>query len=409
MATWVDVSRTPGAPYATTDEDGWSFTQYGNLVMAANGTDNIQAWTIASSTEYADLAGSPPIGAYLATVRDFVFIGRLANARNKVQWSSIDDPEAWTIGTNQCDEQVIPEGGEITGIVGGEYGTVFSENQVNRFTYTGDGAIFQRDTISTQRGTPCRGSIASYQRNIFFVAYDGFWMLAGGSQEIPIGDQKIDRFFWNDLNQAYLHRVTATVDPLNKLYVVGYPSFSSMDGTPDKMLIFNWTIGRWSKADFSLQYLYSATTQQGYNIDTIDSLYGDLDSIPISLDSPLLTGSGKLSLAAFDNANKLAFFNGANLPALIETTEGQIYPGHRALITEVRPIIDGGTPSIQIGTRNRPNDSIVWGSVVAQNANGFCPVRSDARFHRARLLTQAGDVWQHCSGADPTAQQSGSY
>src|ERR1043166_5436503 len=57
---WDDVSRTSGGAYATASDGYWSFTQFGDKVIATNGTDVMQVFTIGSSTNFVALGGSPP-------------------------------------------------------------------------------------------------------------------------------------------------------------------------------------------------------------------------------------------------------------------------------------------------------------------------------------------------------------
>jgi len=411
-SVWTDVSK--GGGYSVATNDKWQFSQFGNDIIAVNGTDNPQKWTIGSSSAWADLGGSPPVARFTAQVRDFVFLGRLASAQNRLQWSSINNDAEWTAGINQGDDQDIPTGGSIMSMVGGEIGIVISESAINRFTYVGTPLVFQRDTISIEHGTPCQNGTVGYQGAVFFVSWDGFWMLQNGTDLVPIGDQKVDKTFWNDpeiaVNQAYLYNVVAAYDPLNKLAVWAYPSVQSTNGAIDSMMIFNRTLGRWSFAQIPVEWIYSATTSQGYNIDTLDAVYGNLDAIPVSLDSPLLLGSGKFQLATFDTSHIFANFGGSNMQATIDTTEGQIIPGRRALATEIWPLVDGGTAiTAQVGSRNLPNESLSYSSASTQNTVGFCPVRVDARFHKARVTIPAGSMWTHALGVNAVGKQSGTY
>jgi hypothetical protein len=411
-SVWTDVSKLGG--YAVATGDKWSFTQFGNDVIAVNGTDAPQVWTIGVSSAWADLAGSPPISRFAAQVRDFVFLGRITSAQNKLAWSAINNDASWTAGVNQSDDQEIPTGGAIMSMVGGEICVVLSESSINRFSYVGSPLIFQRDTISIEHGTPCQNGTVGYQGAVFFVSWDGFWSLQNGNELVPIGDQQVDRTFWNDpeiaVNQAFLYNVIAAYDPINKLAAWAYPSVQSTNGMIDSMMIWNRTLGQWSFAQVPIEYLYSATTSQGYNIDTLDAVYGNLDAIPVSLDSPLLLGSGKFQLAAFTQNHKFANFGGANMQAVIDTTEGQIFPGYRALATEIWPLVDGGTAiTASIGHRNLPNESLTFTTPTAQNAVGFCPARIDSRFLKARVTIPASSAWTHALGINAVSKRTGTY
>ena len=68
-----DVSKAGG--YDLTGAERWEFVQFGNKVIATGGTgEEPQVWTLGTSTAFANLAGSPPKGDFLAVVRDFVWI-----------------------------------------------------------------------------------------------------------------------------------------------------------------------------------------------------------------------------------------------------------------------------------------------------------------------------------------------
>ena len=91
------------------------------------------------------------------------------------------------------------------------------------------------------------------------------------------------------------------------------------------------------------------------------------------------------------------------MEALIETQEMQITPGRKSKILGIDPLVDGGTPSISLGYRDRPNDMLAWTSYSAQNQIGFCPFRNEARYHRARLKVDAGGTYNHIMGLNPRA------
>lgn len=400
VSAWGNVTRASGGAYSVQTDDMWDMTQYGNYVIATNGTDAAQYYLIDTSTKFAALAGSPPVARFCWTALEQVVLGRLANKLNTIQWSAIGDPTGWTIGVNLCDEQEFPEAGRVMGGTGiGTSMTVLCESQIHIGTFVGTGDVWRFRPISIDRGCSAEGSIASWQGVTFFLAYDGFYMLAGESL-LPIGTQKVDNYFWTNVNDNYLYRIVAAVDPVKKLYIVAFPSTSSADGTPDTLLIYNFDIKRWSRADVSLDFLYRARTNVGYTLDNLP--YSNLDTMPISLDSNLLSGSPKDTLAAFYTDKKLAFFNGANLEATIDTIEGQITPGARTKVRAVRPHVDGGSPTVSLGIRNKIEDAVSWSAASTIRTSGRCPTPSNslARFHRARLTVPAGSTWTYARGVD---------
>lgn len=398
-SVWSNISRI-GSPYATAAERGWSFTQFGKFAVATNGIDRPQIYDITFGGQFSDLAAAPLGAQFVATIRDFVMIGQKADDQSAVQWSALNDVTSWTPGIDQADEQHFPDGGTVTGVVGGQYAIIFQETAIRRGTYVGPDLIFQFDPISTERGCAVPGSIASYQQLVFFLAADGFFLLAGGESERPIGNQKVDAWFWSNVNQDFLHRVSATIDPARKLYIVAFPSSESSNGQPDTLLLYNWTIERWSRADVAVDVLCRMMSKLGYTMDSLDTDYPNLDAMPLSLDSALLTGSPLSQLAAFDTSKRMAFFEGESLRAEIDTIEAELSPGHRSFVRSVRPLTDGGITAVQLGVRDRANDAVAWAVEVAQDITGACRQRSSARYHRARVKIAAGGVWTHAQGID---------
>lgn len=404
--SWIDISR-PGSPYATAGEQGWTFTQFGKFAIAANGIDRPQIYDITLGGQFADLAAAPLGARFAATVRDFVMIGQKADDQSAVQWSALNDATSWTPGIDQSDEQHFPDGGAVTGVVGGQYAIIFQETAIRRGTYVGPDLIFQFDPISAERGCAVPGSIASYQQLVFFLAADGFFLLAGGEAERAIGNQKVDAWFWANVNQDHLHRISATIDPARKLYIVAFPSTESSSGEPDTLLLYNWTIDRWSRAEVAVSVLCRMMSKLGYTMDSLDADYPDLDAMPLSLDSALLTGSPLSQLAAFDAARRMAFFEGPALAAEIDTVEAELSPGRRSFVQSVRPLANGGVLSVQLGTRERTNDPVTWATEVSQDSAGNCRQRSSARYHRARVRVAGDGSWTHAQGIDVEAVAEG--
>ncbi len=119
-----DVSKVGG--YTTPPEQKWRFTQFGDVLIAANADEKLQGWTLGSSTAWADLSADAPTARYLTVVRDFVVAGYTSGKDSqKVEWSGINDETQWTTtSTNQSDYQIIPDGGSVQGVTGGEFGLV---------------------------------------------------------------------------------------------------------------------------------------------------------------------------------------------------------------------------------------------------------------------------------------------
>ena len=190
---FVDVSKSGG--YSVTN---WDITQFGSLLIAANGVNKLQSYNLSSSTLFADLSSDAPIAKYVTVVRDFVVAANVAGSESTIYWSDINNETNWTASSSsQADSQVLPDGGDIVGLAGGEYGLVFLERAIYRMTYSGSPFFFQFDAISRSLGCISNGSIAQLAEQTYFLSDDGFYV-CNGQSVTPIGAEKVNRWFFEN-------------------------------------------------------------------------------------------------------------------------------------------------------------------------------------------------------------------
>jgi hypothetical protein len=399
-----DISK--GGGYTLTDTERWRFVQFGDAVIAAGGVgETPQSFTLGSSSVFADLAGSPPKADFIAVVRDFVWTANIDTGSGRLPfrcyWSGFNDPTSWTSGTNQSDFQDLPDSGAITGLVGGEYATVLTEKAIFRATYTGPPLIWQFDKVVADRGCAFKESVCNVGQTVFYLASDGFYAFNGQSAT-PIGSEKVNEFFLNDFDSNYDYRMSASVDPINEVAMWSYTSTQSPSGQPDKIIIYNYTLNKWSLAEVEADLL-SPIFSSGYTVDALDNLSATVDGISIQLDSRFFKGGQYFFGGAF--GNKIYSFTGAPLAATIETSEAPLSLGKNSVITRVYPYYEEGDVTMQIGTRNAQSATPVFTSAAAPNDAGFVPFRSQGRYHRARLSLSGG--WSKAIGVDIEARGIG--
>jgi hypothetical protein len=385
-----DVSKSGG--YATTSSDRWRFTQFGNVVIAANGQAKLQGFNVNSSTLFADLAADAPTAKYVTVVRDFVVSGNVqSDYPNRVQWSALGDESSWTASaTTQADFQDIPDGGTVVGVTGGEFGLVFMDRAIHRMSYVGSPLVFQFDNISRNLGCYEQNSLIQYGGTSFFLADDGFYA-CDGQNVVPIGDEKVNRFFFDNVDEATLYLMSAAVDPAKKLIIWAYASNNS--ATVDSLLIYNFKTQRWTSGTTTADRIASTSTP-AVTLEGLD-VYGNLDTILTSFDSRLWLG-GKLQLAGV-NGTKIITFTGANATAYLETGDVEV-PGATSAITMVKPIVDNGSASVAVESRRLLNEAISFGTQTAADAENRVSIRSVGRYHRLQL-TPTGS-WTSVVGAD---------
>ena len=389
-ASLDDVSKlSSGSPISYTSTTIWDFTQFGNVVIAANGKDKLQAWQTGSSGNFADLAAAAPSASYVTVVRDFVVAAKDATYPNRVFWSDINDETDWTPGsTSQSDTQDIPDGGDIQGITGGEFGLIFLERAISRMTYIGSPLFFQFDTISRNLGCYEPRSIVQYGQMSYFLSNDGFYA-CDGQNVVPIGSEKVDRFFFEDSNPSELDKMSAAIDPINSLVIWSYLNTFSQQS----LIIYNWQTKKWSRATTSAQYIATAASAS-VTLEGLD-FYGTMDSLDTSLDSRLWSG-GKILLAGV-NGTKIVTYTGAPMEADIQT--GDFEGGPQSLVKLARPQVDNGSASVAAFSRMRLDTEVIFGTPVAATAENRVSLRSLGRYHRLKIVP-SGNQWRNMVAID---------
>ena len=393
----VTVTDYSQAGNYTDNQESWSFIKWNNQVIASKMGDTPQVLTLGSST-FADLGGSPPQSRTMTTVNQFVVVGNTwdstdGNVTNRIRWSGFDNEAQWTVGTNQSDFQDLQSrGGAVQRIVGGEYGVVFQERSISRIDYVGTPLVFQQSEIEPGKGTPSPGSVIQHGANIYYLAQDGFYVLRNGTTSEPIGVNKVNKWFWSNVNESYLSRISGAFSPDLGAIVWSFPSASSM-GQPDRLLIYEFKIDKWSYAEVDTQVLIQGATS-AYTLEQLDA-FGNMETLPASLDDPVWKG-GSFRLAAFDSSNRLSFFTGDTLSGTLET--GEIGSETvKSSVRSVRPVIDG-TSTLIVKTRNRLTDTPVNGNSISVDTSGKFNTRTNRRYHRFELTT-SGD-FTHAQGID---------
>jgi hypothetical protein len=385
--------------YAPGTDGTWRFVQFGSLAIAVNGVDTPQKFDLAAGTNFADLGGSPPVGTFITTVGDFLVMGKIGSTPQRIHWSGFNNCETWSSSAStQADFQDLPTGGNVTGLVGGEYGVVLSETAIRRMTYEGPPTVFRFDVIANDIGCSVPNSVAGFIDRAFFLHKSGFYMVAAGQQIVPIGRGKIDRTFWGEFDEVNLHRCSSAIDPVRGLYVFAYPA-SGSSGTPNRLLIYNWTTERWSRAVMDCEIVFNGVSQQSYTLEQLDT-FGTLETLPFSLDSSYWSGAVSLLLFGFDTTHKSGSFSGATLAATVETGEFNPGQGRRSTIRSCRPLIDGGSPMVAIGSRDTQQLSVTYSDAVGLTSAGMAPVYRSGRYFRVKATMAAGDVWSNMQGID---------
>ena len=369
----------------------WNFTQFGNTVIAANNVNILQAYTLGSSSLFADANASAPIAKFVTVVRDFVVAANLdaGSNSNKVQWSNINDATNWTAGgASQSDFQIIADGGNITGLTGGEVGLILLDRAIVRMSYIGSPLFFQFDTISRGVGCVEGNSVVQYGAMTYFLGADGFYS-CDGSTVTAIGTQKVDSWFYANANISKLNLMSSTIDPIRKIVV-----WKFIDNFANNiLLVYNWQVQKWSSCTTDVDVVASSASA-GMTLEGLD-LYGNMDTLTTSLDDQLWTG-GKF-LFAGARTTKIVTFTGANSTATLTT--GDIGSEVTSVVTLARPIVDNGSGSVAIASRTLLSAVPQLGSYTAASNENRVALRSSGKYHRLSVIP-SGSNWSNAIGID---------
>jgi hypothetical protein len=378
--------------YTTPTNQRWRFTQFGNVIIGANGGNRLQGYNLNTSSTFQDLAADAPTSRYITVVRDFVVSGYVGtDYANRVQWSALGDESSWTTSaTTQADFQDIADGGAVVGITGGEFGLVFLDRSIHRMSYIGSPLIFQFDNISRNLGCYEPNTIIQYAGTTFFLSDDGFYA-CDGQNIIAIGNEKVNRYFYSDIDEGLFPLMSAAVDPFRKLIVWAYASNNS--ATVNKLLIYNFETKKWTSGTTTVSRIATSSTPTVV-LEGLD-VYGNLDTILTSFDSRLWLG-GKAQFAGV-SGTKIVTFSGASMTATIETGDIEM-PGATSAITMAKPIVDNGSGNVALLSRRLLNETTVFGSQTVANSENRVSIRGVGRYHRLQL-TPTGS-WTTVVGVD---------
>jgi len=431
---WTNVSATAGG-YSAGSDNPWHIVQFNEIVVATDYVDPIQAYTMGSSTAFATLSTDAPKARYAAVSKQFLIVANTSDPVGGVNparlwWSANGDPTNWptpgstTAQQTQSDYNDLlgPQGG-ITGLAPSLAGcdcAVFFERAVWQMFYVGPPDIFNFYPCAAVKGVPAPNSIVTVGETVFALFEDGFYSFDGASAT-PIGDSKVDRWFFSTVNATKLDQVIGAADVSNKAIIWLFQSNASLNNQPDTILIYRWDIQRFSWATLPAQWLARVP---------VPAQTSGLPPFETSL------VAGQIQLAAIDQSGNLSYFTGLPLPAQVGTQAVQITPGRRSYLQGVRPLVNGGPPAggvltnidgtpllnidgtplmnsgtgptitVAVSARNTYQDVEVLGPAVGINSMGECPQRADGRYHRA-VANISGGLWDYAYGVDATAVRAG--
>lgn len=406
-ATATNIYKYTSAGYSslkgsltTSAAVGVRFCDYNDWMIMTNGTDAIQKFDPGTSTTVtANLGGSPGTGRFIGKIGGYLVLGYADGDPLKMKWSDIGAPETWSGG--DAGSIFLSGGGDITGFVGGEeYGIILQENRLVRMVPTYDDQRFTYQEISKDIGCVAPWSVAPYGKLVFLLSNQG-WMATDGVTVDPIGWEKIDRTFLNLFNRTYIDNMSAAVDPLRGLLFAAVPS----SNPTSQVFVYSFGLKRWTTAPITAERIFPALSQS-INLESLDAIYGNLDSIPVSLDSTLFRGGYPL-LLLFNGSHALGTLSGPPIAATLRGPENAIFGTMGTRMTEVLPLSDAGNVAVTVYGRNQLSDTQTAKSFTGRTRRGRYKGRFNYAYSQVQLMIPAATAWTFCQGVETTEVQGG--
>jgi hypothetical protein len=402
--SWDEVTRTVGGDYTLAGTDQWQFVQFGDVVVAVNQNDAPQKFTLASSTDFEALGGSPPQGKFVSVVSQHLVISGILNDPDKVQWSALNDIETWTTGTDGADSQNFQDGGDVLGVAGGEFGVVFQKHAIRRMVYVGGDTIFEFERIVDGEGLAAPYSVINAGARIFFLGTSGFQSITAGQYPVSISKERFYRTFlaeWDDGSPQLM--IGANEAESSRVWWF-YKTEGAASGLFNRAIGYDWALDRAFYVNGISGEYVAALALPGVTLEGLESLgFTNLDTMEISLDD--FSASDGVAIGLFDSSHQLGFMTGDALEAIVDTPDYAF--DRRYTVTAQRPITDATTVYGSFSTRQRLADTPTQTDETAMNSIGFCPHHSDTRMARFRNRIPAGETWTFITGTEPTAVSTG--
>jgi hypothetical protein len=384
--------------------------RFGTNLYATSIGAPLQFIDVDSGAAFADVAGSPPRAKYIKTIGDFLILGYLkvgaTEYPNKWASSGLDAPTVWTVGTQLADEQLIPDGDEIVGLLGGvDGGRVLQRKAKRSLILSADAAM----PIKQHVVDPAYGVLAPYSivaiggDDYAYLAEDGFQR---GDAKTPIGAERVNRFFFADVDLAEVEFVQGVVDPYNHMVWWRYKSNS---GTY-KMLGWDWELNVWTQADPDALLLVASVTP-GVTLEALDAIFLDLYGSS-SIDTPGAEtfdsrrwAGGRPTFGAIGSDGILYIFTGSNRAATMDTT-AQVLSGNvmqHSGITGAYLVSDTNSYTLAKagGARHGDESTMAFGTAAGPNRTGIVPMRGDHLLTRFRAEIPAATAWSFVHGVEP--------
>lgn len=303
--SWTDRSAG-GSAYAATNFV--TFAPFGAAIVAALGTGT--ALQTSTTAAFSAISGAPQAKFCFSVITSgggFVIAGNTNSNADAWHCSGVNDHTTWatSIATQANTGRLIGnDSGELTaGIEFGDRAVLFKRRTMFLGNYVGGSTTFSWAEVPGGAGCVGPFAVANVDFGLFFVGPDNIWLF-DGARPLPIADNQVRQWFFNELSPTYFDRVRVIYDKLRNRVHIYYPNQTS-SGTCNACLVYHLVSKQWGKDDRIVQhpmvYIQPSVTWA--------TVTGTWASTTLTWDSNELNPSSR-TIAIFDSANTLKTLTG---------------------------------------------------------------------------------------------------
>lgn len=401
--SWTDRSKS--GSYVGGSDSRWSFCQFGDTTIAANGVEAIQS---SSTGAFATIATAP--------IADIVFsVGAFVMALGTNEATYGDQPDRWwcsgsydattwtpSLTTLSTTGRLVSSPGPIlAGGRLGEYAVVYKQRAIYIGQYVGAPEVWSFTQVPGGEAG-CVGIDAWCDTGSahLFVGADNIYAF-DGTRPSAIGVGEVRDWFYSAVNPAYLYKIKCVFDRKTNVAWIFFPSLTS--SVCDQALVHHLGTRQWGRVsvtvEAALDYISSGETIDGMNdvSATIDGLTAQ------SFDSQYWISGGR-ALSAFNSSHQIQLFTGSTVTSGFTT--GDIGDDEAVtLLSKVRVRFAPGyvpVSTIQLFNKMTEGAGLTDGPSGTLE-NGKFDVLQSARFHRM-ALSFTGPVRVLSVGVEATPQ-----
>ncbi len=394
--TWSSID----SGLSVTAGDDWCSLRFGTKLLYTNTLQGLRGYDVESGGA-ASAVSAAKAPRWIFECGNILFgldtLDSAGNRNNKlIRSSAFSDHTNWT--TKGADYQPLESGGAlIWGDKISDTAALVLQAQAVKLIQVGNvgNALWGIQTISEGFGSVGAKSCVSFDGRVFWLATDGFRMFAGGGIE-RIGAGLIDQWFLDRVDQEDLSLVQGVVDPFRKNVLWRWKrSGGASDVIFEDVIGYNWQFRRWFTLTVQTSYLgYTASPAL-----TWDALADSVtwDTYDVIWDSRFLQG-GQPLFGALNADFKFGYFSGGALAATLEgfATANRV----TGLVNWAVPADDSDDGTLQLGVKDRLNDTTTWKTGAAKVASGRAPLRGRGKVIAFRRNIAVGSSWTFAKGVD---------